>query len=181
MAMDWYQYVKDCGKAPRNLEYSQQTGDTRQNIVAREKLGRFSNGNALTSGPGDDEIYSGALPLASCFERVAKSNVQSGSAYRLGCHTTFGCYVQRQVDQQWIRNERIDLNILAAAFDQFPRLRDIAFTDYRGLAREGESYDTCCRRLFGRSLEPQHAGVSGQATPSSDSLFSLLKLVAEVP
>jgi hypothetical protein len=179
--MDWYQYVEDFGKAPRDLEYSQQTGDTRKNIVARERLGRFSNGNALTPGPDNDEIDSGALPPANSFERVAKSNVQSSSAYRLSCHTTFGCYMQSQVDQQWIRNERIDLNILTAAFNQLPRLRDIAFTDYRGLAREGESYDTCCRRLFGRSLEPQHAGVSGQAAPSGNNLFSLLKLAAEVP
>jgi hypothetical protein len=180
-AMDWYQYVEDCGKAPRDLEYSQQTGDTRQNIVARERLGRFSNKNALPPGPGGDEIELDSPTPRNGFEGVAESNVQSSNAYRRGCHTTFGSYVQSQVDQQWIRNERIDLNILAAAFDQFPRLRDIAFTDYRGLAREGESYDTCCRRLFGRSLEPQHAGVSGQATPSGDCLFSLLEIAAEAP
>lgn len=73
------------------------------------------------------------------------------------------------------------MNILAAAFSQFPRLRSIAFTDYRGLAREGESYDTYCRRLFSRSLEPQHAGVSGQAAPSGNCLFSLLQIAAEAP
>ena len=107
--------------------------------------------------------------------------MQSSNAYRLGCHTTFGCYVQSQVDQQWVRNKRIDVNILAAAFDQFPKLRSIAFTDYRRLARKGESYDTCCRRLFGRGLEPQHAGVSGQATLSGNCLFSLLKIAADAP
>ena len=180
-AMDWYQYVEDCGKAPRDLEYSEQTGYMRRNILAKEKLGRFGNGDASTPDPGDDESDLNSPPPENDLEGVAESNVQSSSAYLLGCHTTFGCYVQSQVDQQWIRNERIDLNILAAAFTQFPRLRSVTFTDYRGLAREGESYDTCCRRLFGRSLEPQHAGVSGQSTPSGESLFSLLKIAAEAP
>jgi hypothetical protein len=180
-AMDWYQYVEDCGRAPRDLEYSQQTGYMRQNIVVKEKLSRFSNDNASTPGPGDDEIDLNSPPPGNSFEGIAESNVQSSNAYRLGCHATFGCYVQSQVDQQWIRNKKIDLDILSAAFDQFPRLRSIAFTDYRGLAREGESYDTCCRRLFGGSLEPQHAGISGQTTPSGDCLFSLLKTVAQAP
>lgn len=180
-ATDWYQYVEDCEKAPRDLDHSQQTGHTRQSIVARERLGRFSNGDASTPGPGDDEGRLNSPPPRIGFEGVAESNVQSSNAYRLGCHITFGCYVQSQVDQQWIRNKRIDSNILAAAFSQFPKLRGIAFTDYRGLAREGESYDTCCRRLFGRSLEPQHAGVSGQATPSGNCLFSLLQIAAETP
>ena len=180
-AMDWHQYVEDCEKAPRDLEYSQQTGHTRQGMVAREMLSRFRNGNTSTSGPGNDEIDLNSSPPEDGFEGVAESNVQSSNAYRLGCHTTFGCYVQSQVDQQWVRNKRIDVNILAAAFDQFPKLRSIAFTDYRRLARKGESYDTCCRRLFGRGLEPQHAGVSGQATLSGNCLFSLLKIAADAP
>jgi hypothetical protein len=180
-AMDWYQYVEDCGRAPRDLEYSQQTSHMQRNTVAREGLSCFRNGNSLMNGHISDEIGSSVPTPADGFGRVAESNVQSGDVFRLGCHTTFGCYVQRQVDQQWIRTEGIDSHILAAAFTRFPRLRSVTFTDYRGLAREGESYDTCCRRLFGRSLEPQHAGVTGQATPSGDCIFSLLKIAAEAP
>jgi hypothetical protein len=59
--MDWYQYVEDCGKASRDLEYSQQAGSTCRNIVAKERLGRFSNSNDLTPGSGDNEIDSGAF------------------------------------------------------------------------------------------------------------------------
>lgn len=179
--MDWYQYVEDCEKAPRDLEYSEQTRHIRHNIIARQGLDCFSNRNSLTARAGVNEIESTVSQPTDTLGRVAESNVQSSNAFRLGCHTTFGCYVQSQADQQWIRNERIDMNILAAALTQFRRLRGITLTDYRGLAREEESYDTCCRRLFGRSLEPQHAGISGQATPSGDCLFSLLKVVAEAP
>lgn len=113
--------------------------------------------------------------------RVAGLDIQDSNAFRLGCYTTFGRYMQSLVDQKYIRKEKIDENILAAAFIQFPRLHDIIFTDYRGLARNGESYDICCRRLFGRSLEPQHAGISGQTSPSGDNMFSLLRIIAQVP
>lgn len=180
-AMDWYQYVEDCEKAPRDLEYSEQTRHIQHNTIARQGLDCFSNRNSLIPGPGDGEIDSSVSQTTGPFRRVAESNVQCSNVFRLGCHTTFGCYVQSQVDQQWIRNEGIDMNILAAALTQFPRLRSIIFTDYRGLAHEGESYDTCCRRLFGRSLEPQHAGISGQATPSGECLFFLLEAVAQAP
>lgn len=177
-ALDWHRYVDDCEIAPRDLEVLDYTDQERIDNIAWDRLNSFGNHDfpvQISSGN-----RTGLNEQLGRSETVADPETQLSKAFRLGCHTTFGHYVQCQVDQQRIRREKIDAKILAAAFIQFPRLRNIFFTDYRGLARDGESYDICCRRLFGRSLEPCHTGVGGQTNPSGDSLFSLLSIIALV-
>jgi len=85
--------------------------------------------------------------------------LNSNKAFRLGCDKSFADYKQRYADQQCLRSEGIDKNILAAVFTEFPNLSRVTYTDYRGLARNGENHDACCRRQFGTTLEPQHAGM----------------------
>lgn len=177
-ALDWHRYVDDCETAPRDLECLNCTDQQRIDGIAWDRLKSFGNHDfpvAISSANS-----TGLNEKLAEFETVVDSETQLSNAFRLGCHTTFGRYVQSQVDQQQIRREKIDAKILAAAFLRLPRLRDIVFTDYRGLACDGESYDICCRRLFGRSLEPCHTGVGGQSIPSGDSLFSLLGVIALV-
>lgn len=87
-----------------------------------------------------------------------------GNAFSLGYHTTFGRYRNHEADQKWARKKTIFTDILTAAFAQFIRLRSVAFTEYHGFARDDESYDICCRRLFGRVFKHQHAGMAAKPT-----------------
>ena len=43
--------------------------------------------------------------------------------------------------------------LLQKALDRLPNLQSVVLTDYRGLAKDGESYQELCRRLFGNVLE----------------------------
>lgn len=176
-ALDWHRYVEDCARAPRDLKFTEWTDQKRLDEMAWEGLDTLANLNR----PGHEGTSPSERALDDGNERAVDLGVQFSDAFLFGCHETFGRYVQSNVDQQRIRKDKIDLYILAAALVHFPKLRSIVLTDYRGLARHGESYDICCRRLFGRTLEPQHAGIGGQTTPSGDCLFSLLHILAGVP
>jgi hypothetical protein len=44
---------------------------------------------------------------------------------------------------------------LHAAFDKLPKLRHVFYSDFRALARSGESLRELCNRLFGQSLSPE--------------------------
>lgn len=151
-ALDWDQYVDDCGRAPRDLEYTELTAQQRRDSIAWEGLNSFKNRFFTMCVPEEDRTGPTPRTLVESSGIVAEPNIQLNSAFRLGCHTTFGRYMQFLVDQQWIRKEKIDTTILAAAFIRFPKLQSLVFTDYRGLARNSESYGACCRRLFGRRL-----------------------------
>lgn len=180
-ASEWDQYVDDCERALRDFEYTEMTEQQRCDNIARQDLNSFKHNFFLMFTPGEDSTSPLPHTLVDGSERAAEPHTPNNNAFRLGCYTTFGRYMQRLVDQQWIRKEKIDTAVLAAAFIRFPRLHSVVFTDYRGLARNGESYDSCCRRLFGRSLEPRHAGIGGQTTPSGDNIFALLQVIAQCP
>ncbi|KAK0262337.1 hypothetical protein LTR29_017527 [Friedmanniomyces endolithicus] len=66
--------------------------------------------------------------------------LNSNKAFRLGCDKSFADYKQRYADQQCLRSEGIDKNILAAVFTEFPNLSRVTYTDYRGLARNGDRF-----------------------------------------
>lgn len=54
------------------------------------------------------------------------------------------------------RMQSTDMHVFAlrSAFDNFPRLRQITFGDYRNAARGEETHAECCERLFGDTLQP---------------------------
>lgn len=180
-ATSWDQYVEDYERAPRELENPEWL--KRQDSVqhAREKISAFCK--SVCDERQDSSIWDGALADTHVTSKSsydsAESSLTAREAFLVGCSTTFADYRQRFADQQWIRKEGIDMTILAAAFVRFPKLRSIVFTDYRSLARKGESYDVCCQRLFGRTLEPQHVGGGGLTGVPGDCLFSILDVLAE--
>lgn len=83
--------------------------------------------------------------------------------YQMGCQRTFPDYYRRYKTQATLIRKGAHATILAEVFKAFPKLRHIHFTDYRGLAKPGETFSDCCKRLFGLTLEPQHLGVSEAA------------------
>jgi hypothetical protein len=168
-ATSWEQYVEDCERAPRDLSNESWLEQERSVCKAREDLVPFRS-----SGPAG--MSSGYRDTVVGDERIINDN-----AYRIGCHITFPRYRQYYADQQWIRRRGVDMGILSEAFASFPRLRSIVSSDYRSLARKGESYDQCCRRLFGRMLEPRNIGAGGQTGVTSGCLAYLLDILTAIP
>ncbi|KAK4551228.1 hypothetical protein LTR86_011282 [Recurvomyces mirabilis] len=181
-ATDWNQYVEDCEYSPRDSEDAAWTAQQNRDRVAWRELSSFGMRNSVIPGSIDDSMKPGEEG-----ERVDSPNeravpmLEFHNAFRLGCYTSFANYAQRYTDQHYIRLEGVDTNILAAAFTMLPNLSSVVYTDYRGLARNGESFDACCRRQFGRTLEPQHTGITGPGTTVGDRLFPLLDVLAKVP
>lgn len=76
-------------------------------------------------------------------------------AYGLGCHNSFPDYRRRWKYQRRVHKAEVPLDIVQHVLASLPKLRKFTFTDFRGLALRGESYNACCRRLFGNTLEPE--------------------------
>ncbi|KAK6399462.1 hypothetical protein LTR81_025178, partial [Elasticomyces elasticus] len=176
-ATDWDQYVEDCEHAPRDLEDAAWVERQRRDHMAWNGLASFGTRNFMTPSPSDNGLESN--PVDGPYEAAAPVR-DFNNALRLGCSHSFADYRQRYADQQHLRSEGIDRNILAAAFTELPNLRKLTYTDYRGLAYNGENYDACCRRQFGSTLEPQHAGISSPTTTVGDRLLPLLQVLAEM-
>lgn len=181
VATDWNQYVEDCEYSPRDLEDPAWTAQQHRDRMAWRELSSFGMRNSMMPDSIDDSIEPGEEG-----ERVNSPNeravpiLEFHNAFRLGCHKSFANYVQRYTDQHYIRMEGVDTNMLTAAFTMLPNLKSVVYTDYRSLARSGESFDACCRRQFGRTLEPQHTGITGPGTTVGDRLFPLLDILAKV-
>ncbi|KAK4907412.1 hypothetical protein LTR49_023558 [Elasticomyces elasticus] len=179
-ATDWDQYVEDCERAPRDMEDVAWKERQRHDDMAWNGLASFSTDKITTSDPSDTGIESreDGVPINGLYEAAA-AVPDSNSALHHGCNQSFADYSQRYADQERLRSKRAARNILAAAFTGFPNLNRLTYTDYRGLAYDGEDYDACCRRQFGSTLEPQHAGIAGPTTTAGDCLLSLLNDLAE--
>jgi hypothetical protein len=183
-AGDRDQYLEDCERAPRNL--GDEDWVERQSRVrnVRAQLASFcqsglpttsSSSLGVASGPSENEIVS-----RNVIQNPMTSMSTNSKAFYIGCNTSFPDYGQYYADQQWILQNGIDTSVLSAAFANLPRLHSVVSTDYRSLAREGESYDICCQRLFGKVLEPQHVGADGPGGITGDCLFFLLNVLAEM-
>ncbi|KAK5673993.1 hypothetical protein LTS10_013252 [Elasticomyces elasticus] len=179
-ATDWDQYVEDCDNAPRDLEDAAWSERQRHDDRAWDGLASFSTCKITSGGRNDSGVESReeATPVNEPNEG-AEALPESNSAIRLGCSQSFADYKQRYADQEHIRSKKVDRNILAAAFTGVPNLCRLTYTDYRGLAYDGENYDACCRRQFGSTLEPQHAGIAGPSTTAGECLLPLLESLTE--
>ena len=181
-AGDRDQYLEDCERAPRNLENEAWVARQRRAHHVRQELASFCQSQPpvpISSSPrlmpGDEDTARNALD-----DPMTPTSISS-NAFNVGCNTTFPDYRQYYAEEQWIRQKGVDTCVLTMAIARFPRLHSIVSTDYRSLARQGESYDSCCQRLFGRMLEPQHTGVVGTSDVSNDCLFFLLDFLAKMP
>ncbi|KAM0706120.1 hypothetical protein Q7P35_006669 [Cladosporium inversicolor] len=67
----------------------------------------------------------------------------------------FHDYRSRYHAQCATRMQRLTADYLHAAFAQLPKLHHVFYTDFRALARSGESLRELCNRLFGQTLSPE--------------------------
>jgi len=78
-----------------------------------------------------------------------------GDSFRMGCYQSFPKYKRHAQIHEGLSDKGEYLQTLNRAVKKFPKLRAVTFTDYRGLARRGETYIELCTRLFGNMLEPE--------------------------
>ncbi|KAK5110966.1 hypothetical protein LTR85_000676 [Meristemomyces frigidus] len=64
-------------------------------------------------------------------------------AQYMGCGKGFAEYQQLFRAERYIKTGGLTRPVLIKAFASMPKLRNVRFTDYRSLARDGESYDAC--------------------------------------
>ena len=74
--------------------------------------------------------------------------------YGLGCHRSLPDYNRMEKAQERIWAARLPQIICKDAIARLPSLKSVVFSDWRELARSGESYDECAFRLFGNTLAP---------------------------
>jgi hypothetical protein len=78
-----------------------------------------------------------------------------GESFRMGCYQSFPKYKRHAQIHEGLVDKGEYLLALDRVVKRFPKLRALTFTDYRGLARRGETYMELCTRLFGNMLEPE--------------------------
>jgi hypothetical protein len=103
---------------------------------------------------------------------------ESRKWYKTGIHKGFHDYFTKWLAQSQMIKDGLDSDVVTEALVRLPRLRRIAFTDYRDLAREGEGYAAVCGRIFGNTLEP--LGISFSNDICREFML-LMYMIAETP
>lgn len=75
--------------------------------------------------------------------------------YGLGCHRSLPDYNCMEKAQDRIWAAQLPKAMLEECMSKLPSLRSVILSDWRELARSGESYDETASRLFGNSLAPR--------------------------
>ena len=155
------QYVRLC-KVSNKVEI-------RDEVIQRRELGRWSRLSEYV----DQEIRSQIDLKWDSDDNLPTGHRRDGVAHdaqwmgRTGDSSTFNSasdsslnksyarYTRLRRDELQMEHMRLPYHILREVFSRSHALRRIIFSDYRCLAREGESWDGFRRRLFGNVLEPQ--------------------------
>lgn len=96
--------------------------------------------------------------------------------YRLGCYKGAAEYRRMYEQQEQIGGYRAAINMLRRVFKQCPKVFGVVFTDFRSLARSGETFDGMCTRLFGNTMEPMP--VLGNASHRHEFVFLVNQIEA---
>ena len=88
-------------------------------------------------------------------EALEHLNEVGGDSFRMGCYQSFPKYKRHAQIHEGLSEKGEYLQTLDRIVRKLPKLRAVTFTDYRGLARRGETYVDLCTRLFGNMLEPE--------------------------
>ena len=144
--LDWISYVNRCETPHREmLDHEWVELQNSASSYLRDLMDFTSLGTDLTT-PSEGRDYQYPLLDAESSDGV--------HPYMMGCNRTISDYDRNIEVQEFLEDKGIPLELLKQAFTRLPKLRTVTLTDYRGLARNGESYDSCCRRLFGNMPEP---------------------------
>ena len=103
---------------------------------------------------------------------------ESRKWYKTGIHKGFHKYFKKWLAQSQMIEDGLDSDVVKEALVRLPRLRRIAFTDFRELAQEGEGYAAVCGRIFGNTLEPLGLSFSDDICRE---FMLLMDMIAETP
>lgn len=82
-------------------------------------------------------------------DTIGESDITTDLAHCKGLHKGYEIYQEQYITQERLEHYGILKQTLADAFGKLPKLRKFTLADYRFLVKSGESFDACCRRLFG--------------------------------
>ena len=167
VAEDWNEYVDDCENGPRKFVDAEWNSRRKNDAEALSGLLLRSLAPTDSGRKDTDNGDGGAVNSEQGASRSRQVDLEEPNAayldgiYAMGCHKGFPDYHQLYYTQRRIEKQGLIKNTLIAAFRGFPKLRNIVFSDYRALGRDGESYNECCTRLFGTTLQPNEASHFG--------------------
>lgn len=130
-------------------------------LNAPPTLSNFMHFSESTRPPPLPQVVVPRQPIVSAttYSNISRSPLFQNALHEdgnhmLGFHPGSQDYYRRW-DSQW-RLDRADVAIkqFKRAFTRLRNIKHISYTDWRALAREGESYDELCRRLFGSTVTP---------------------------
>lgn len=145
LATCWAEYFEACEETPRileDVEWKQRIEvDTKmwQGLTPHPNVSIAVHEDKGTSGNNEDRDNEDEE------DDDSDPSDEHSQGIRLGCYRSFPDYHQLFRDQQRIRATNIQSNVLATTFHRLRKLRSVVFTDYRGTARNGDSFQ-CARR-----------------------------------
>ncbi|GAB7329126.1 hypothetical protein MBLNU13_g00955t1 [Cladosporium sp. NU13] len=112
-------------------------------------------------------------------EALEHLNEVGGDSFRMGCYQSFPKYKRHAQIHEGLSDKGEYLQTLDRVVKKFPKLRAVTFTDYRGLARRGETYMELCTRLFGNMLEPERWHWSLDNGICTTEVIALLEVISK--
>lgn len=104
----------------------------------------------------------------------------TGIADRMGARQSFPIYKRYFTTHQNLDTDQEYGQIIRQVLRKFPKLRHVYFTDYRGLARNGECYADLCTRLFGNVREPERWNNIEYTSEVTSEILALLQIIVHV-
>ncbi|KAL1586434.1 hypothetical protein WHR41_05212 [Cladosporium halotolerans] len=141
----------DANVAPSQPKSGRLSELLRIHTISEETISALENLDDFTPSPKADTDPA-VLPLAYTLYTPDGEDSEPSSIL---CHKSFPQYKRYARFHEIFTAQYEHLKVLHDVAHKFPRLRKITFTDYRGLARRGETYRDLCTRLFGDVLEPE--------------------------
>lgn len=152
IAYQWDDYVEACESGERVFHDEEWIARQKEDSESFRSLRAYGGSleAMVGSNDGDGDI---SVPYGDDDDDNMESYYHK--VYRLGCHRGLPDYQALYRAQARIESGHVLYLLLARVFTDFPNLRRVVYGDFRLTAFPGESFDGCCRRLFGNTLQPK--------------------------
>ncbi|KAK5119288.1 hypothetical protein LTR85_007644 [Meristemomyces frigidus] len=184
------EYVLSCQLAPRRFRDSKRRDAEQRRLAQCKRLEELSCDDAdrwtgaPLAGVCGDRLPAAITPNPLHSDIVDEDDegpdIDMDRAERLGLIDAYQIYRERWRSQKQIEDSALMKTTLAHAFAKLPKLQRLTFADYRVLATGDESFDDCCRRLFGNVLQPLSLGIDfGNPAPFPEFLRAVASVAPE--
>ena len=164
-------YTRLCVEAPRIFkddERSRRRATDRATLSAIDQgIKRLQDSRHTEVGEDGKFVSIDERDVRTADGEESETEDHIDQAHRLGCHKSFSDYRELFRNQTQIQRRKLSQRMLTLALSKLPALRSVVLTDWRGLVRQGESYDSCARRLFGNTLAPELKDQDYEVDPSA--------------